>query len=232
MVDDGPATGVRVPDDRLYRDGRRADALELYRRTRQVLVSELGIEPGPALTTLHERVLRDDPRLERPPAPLYAVRVGEDWLRGYATLAVWAGHLDLVDTPLVDRLLQQARERPDEAAAVLAEARVFRADLYACLTDPHDVRAFNAVAAVARRAAGAAVFTRGEDGLGRWRLPRPSGCRCPCSPPPTASAPLVLPGHLRQSAPARPALLTTAPGREPATSGVRGSARAEAVDGA
>ncbi|KAK1177370.1 BTAD domain-containing putative transcriptional regulator [Streptomyces sp. NBS 14/10] len=193
----------------LYRDGRRADALELYRRTRQALVSELGIEPGPALTTLHERVLRDDPRLERPPAPLYAVRVGEEWLpwntsghpalelcntyagwcgpelpgsewlRGYATLAVWAGHLDLVDTPLVDRLLQRARERPDEAAAVLAEARVFRADLYACLTDPHDVRAFNAVAAVARRAAGAAVFTRGEDGLGRWRLPPAVGLPLP-----------------------------------------------------
>ncbi|MGY0056301.1 BTAD domain-containing putative transcriptional regulator [Streptomyces sp. LZ34] len=209
----------------LYRDGRRADALELYRRTRQVLVTELGIEPGPALTTLHERLLRDDPRLDRPPAPQYAVRVGEEWLpwntsghpalefcntyagwggsrlpgsewlRGYSTLAVWAGHLDLVDAPLVDRLLQQARERPDEAAAVLAEARVFRADLYACLTDPHDVRAFNAVAAVAQRAAGSAVLTRGEDGLGQWRLSPAAGLRLPLLAAARSAADLLADPH-------------------------------------
>lgn len=193
----------------LYRSGRQADALELYRHVRKVLVTDLGIEPGPALTTLHDRILHADRRLDRPPAPLYAVRVrdewlpwstgghpalefcntyagwgdpglpGADWLRRYSTLAVWAGHMDLADDPLVDRLLQQAHEQPEEAAAVLEEARAFRVRLYACLTDPHDAGAFNAVAAVVQDAAGSAVFTRGEDGLGRWRLSPAAGLRLP-----------------------------------------------------
>ncbi|MFG2330317.1 BTAD domain-containing putative transcriptional regulator [Streptomyces sp. NPDC048604] len=64
----------------LYRAGRRAEALELYERTRAHLAAELGIDPGPALSTLHQRVLTADPRLDRPPAPLYAVRVDEEWL--------------------------------------------------------------------------------------------------------------------------------------------------------
>ncbi|WP_166029383.1 AfsR/SARP family transcriptional regulator [Streptomyces chilikensis] len=64
----------------LYRCGRRAEALELFGDTRVRLAEELGIGPGPALTELHGRMLRDDPRLDRPPAPLYAVRVGEEWL--------------------------------------------------------------------------------------------------------------------------------------------------------
>lgn len=86
------------------------------------------------------------PRLDRPPAPLYAVRVGDqwlpwsagghpalefcntyagwgadptgvptpgsDWLRGYPTLAVRAGHHDLADGPVVEALLRRAAEQP------------------------------------------------------------------------------------------------------------------------
>lgn len=37
--------------------GRRAEALAAYRRTREMLVTELGIEPGPHLRRLHESVL-------------------------------------------------------------------------------------------------------------------------------------------------------------------------------
>jgi DNA-binding SARP family transcriptional activator len=44
----------------LYRDGRQAEALELYDRTRATFVEELGIEPGPALRELQRAVLRQD----------------------------------------------------------------------------------------------------------------------------------------------------------------------------
>ncbi|WP_188197405.1 AfsR/SARP family transcriptional regulator [Nonomuraea sp. SYSU D8015] len=50
----------------LYRAGRRAEALDVYREARTVLVAELGIEPGPELTRLHAAILSDDPSLNRP----------------------------------------------------------------------------------------------------------------------------------------------------------------------
>ncbi|CAL9618335.1 BTAD domain-containing putative transcriptional regulator [Streptomyces sp. enrichment culture] len=48
----------------LYRTGRGSDALRVYGRLRHSLVEELGVEPGPALARLHERVLRRDPALD------------------------------------------------------------------------------------------------------------------------------------------------------------------------
>jgi DNA-binding SARP family transcriptional activator len=49
----------------LYRSGRQAEALELFRRTRETLVEELGIEPSPALQELERAILRHDPDLRR-----------------------------------------------------------------------------------------------------------------------------------------------------------------------
>lgn len=40
----------------LYRAGRRAEALDAYRRARHALVSELGLEPGPELLELRRRI--------------------------------------------------------------------------------------------------------------------------------------------------------------------------------
>jgi DNA-binding SARP family transcriptional activator len=48
----------------LYRSARQADALEVYKRTRQHLIDELGIEPGPALQRLEKAVLAHDASLE------------------------------------------------------------------------------------------------------------------------------------------------------------------------
>lgn len=47
----------------LYADGRRADALAVFRETAGLLSRELGLDAGPELFELHRRVLRDDPRL-------------------------------------------------------------------------------------------------------------------------------------------------------------------------
>jgi predicted ATPase/DNA-binding SARP family transcriptional activator len=48
----------------LYRTGQQAQALDLYRATRRMLVAELGIEPGDELRDLHAAMLRHDPSLD------------------------------------------------------------------------------------------------------------------------------------------------------------------------
>ncbi|MBC9717169.1 ABATE domain-containing protein [Streptomyces sp. TRM66268-LWL] len=200
---------VLVQMTALYRSGRTAEALDLYRDTRTALVDELGLEPGAELRELHRRILAGDPRLDRPPGPVYAVRVrdvwlpwntsghpalefcntyagwgspalpGADWLARYASLAVWAGHLGLADDRTVDRLLTEADRDPGPADAALAEARALRAALYACCTDRADTGAFKTVAAAAEEAAAHAEFTRGPDGLGRWTVSPATGLRLP-----------------------------------------------------
>jgi class 3 adenylate cyclase len=50
----------------LYRSGRQAEALEVYRDMRRTLVGELGLEPGSALRELEAAILRHDPSLEVP----------------------------------------------------------------------------------------------------------------------------------------------------------------------
>ena len=51
----------------LYRAGRQTEALDVYRATRRQLVDELGLEPGPALRELEERILRHDSSLAAVP---------------------------------------------------------------------------------------------------------------------------------------------------------------------
>lgn len=50
----------------LYRSGRAAEALEEYGRVRDLLVAELGIDPGPRLTKMYEAILRDSDELAGP----------------------------------------------------------------------------------------------------------------------------------------------------------------------
>jgi DNA-binding SARP family transcriptional activator/tetratricopeptide (TPR) repeat protein len=47
----------------LYRNGRQADALSLYRDTRSRLIEEQGAEPAGMLSELHQRILGADPAL-------------------------------------------------------------------------------------------------------------------------------------------------------------------------
>jgi predicted ATPase/DNA-binding SARP family transcriptional activator len=57
-----------------YRAGRQADALEAFRRARERLTEDLGLEPGPELARLQSAILVQDPSLDAPePTPATVV---------------------------------------------------------------------------------------------------------------------------------------------------------------
>ncbi|WP_162788328.1 BTAD domain-containing putative transcriptional regulator [Amycolatopsis albispora] len=59
----------------LYRSGRQADALDVYRRTYAMLVDGLGIEPGRELRELQRMILNQDAALTVPGVPAGQIRV-------------------------------------------------------------------------------------------------------------------------------------------------------------
>ena len=60
----------------LYRSGQQASALEAYRQVRRHLVEQIGIEPGPGLRELNQRILRSDRTLLLAPQGPDAVPAG------------------------------------------------------------------------------------------------------------------------------------------------------------
>ncbi|MDQ3788292.1 MAG: winged helix-turn-helix domain-containing protein, partial [Actinomycetota bacterium] len=116
----------------LHQAGRQADALEVYRRARETLVSELGLEPGPALRALHASVLAGEPPSVRPPRHDTPAQVPMD-VRGFvgrdaelaeldgllsagtpAAIAVVAGTPGVGKTALAVRWAHRVRDRfPD-----------------------------------------------------------------------------------------------------------------------
>ena len=57
-----------------YRSGRQVEALAGYREFRELLATELGIEPSAALRDLERRMLQQDPALDLPPAQPVHIR--------------------------------------------------------------------------------------------------------------------------------------------------------------
>jgi DNA-binding beta-propeller fold protein YncE len=101
----------------LYRSGRQAEALEVYRDVRRLMADELGLEPGGELQRLERAILAQDPSLDAPvahprpkaasvpPAPAARRRgAGRRVAVGVALIAVAAaaatlGYLVVADEP-------------------------------------------------------------------------------------------------------------------------------------
>ena len=105
----------------LYRSGRQADALEVYRLTRGLLADELGLEPSRALQQLERAILRHDESLD--PAEPAEAPVDERptltrrrrrwlWLVAAATVVAAALAAAVFDTAGAHRSLPSAPTRP------------------------------------------------------------------------------------------------------------------------
>ncbi|MEV0122277.1 AfsR/SARP family transcriptional regulator [Streptomyces sp. NPDC050703] len=152
----------------LYRDGRRADALATLRRARAVLVTQLGLDPGPELRRLESAMLdgsasvgpgpRPWPGTGAPLGPRTTVSLAR-------TLAIAGG--DALVSSRRDRLTAiRAAERTGDVALT---ARVIGAyDVPAIWSRPDDPGQSRSVVAAARRAL-AALGPDGPPGL-RARL--------------------------------------------------------------
>jgi DNA-binding SARP family transcriptional activator len=120
----------------LYRGGRQAEALEVYRETRRLLADELGLEPSPELRELERAILRQDPALAaaaasagsiaKPQAPpgrrrrLYGGAIAFLLLSG---IGVLAAVLETQDTPVAQRSPPAGRTSTTRYAAALGGPR-------------------------------------------------------------------------------------------------------------
>jgi DNA-binding SARP family transcriptional activator len=84
----------------LYRSGRQAEALEAYRRLREHLAGELGLEPGRDVRELEQAILRQDPSLRRAvPAAARTAERRRRWpLLVAAAVAVLAAAVAIIAT--------------------------------------------------------------------------------------------------------------------------------------
>jgi hypothetical protein len=125
----------------LYRSGRQAEALELFRRTRELFVGELGIEPGPGLRELEQAILRQDTDLRLP----RSIRVEEPPKRSRRWLLVAAALLVLIAAGVTAALLARdgssTSGAPPTTTHASSELRSFVFTLENFLQQSHEGRA-------------------------------------------------------------------------------------------
>jgi hypothetical protein len=114
----------------LYASGRQAEALDVYRETRRLLVDELGIEPSPGLHELEQAILRQDPALAAAAGvgvaapPQRAIMAAANEKRRVGDLVAIAE--PLARTPARELILARLLRKDEEltaATAALAEHR-------------------------------------------------------------------------------------------------------------
>ena len=102
----------------LYRDGRQAEALATYRDGRRALMDELGLEPGPALRELEQRILAHDPALGARPARTEQRRTSRRLLPTLALLLVLGVIVAVAATRSHHPRPAPLQARPDTVAAI------------------------------------------------------------------------------------------------------------------
>ncbi len=96
----------------LYRSGREAEALALYDEVRTGMGEQLGADPDPALRTLHERILRQDPALAAPTStPTPGGGAARNPYKGLSSFTETDSHDFFGRDGLVRRLCESLEER-------------------------------------------------------------------------------------------------------------------------
>jgi DNA-binding SARP family transcriptional activator len=112
----------------LYRAGRQADALEVYRQGRAALVTQLGLEPGKELQELHTAMLNEDEHLSLPvPATTPSsdtVRVGSLDAEGNAATPAAPRQSPRRGGPLIGRRAELAAVESAMSAATAGVVQV------------------------------------------------------------------------------------------------------------
>ncbi len=109
----------------LYRSGRQAEALEVYRRIRSRLGAELGLAPGPGLREREHAILGQAPALDPPPRRRIAARLATQHRAATGRRLVAAG-VTLV--ALLGFLVLTRSDSGRRARATLAPTSIGRID--------------------------------------------------------------------------------------------------------